>query len=172
MENSLSRLSQALYIEGVIRDIALQITMLFLFALVCGCTKKSPGPSNDLGLDTKELISKPLPPEKSKELVGEAGRNWLYGEGFGNTALSAGSIFLFPPYGLLILGNAIAEINGYEPVWLSDALPEEERDEWRSVYRHAAEAPGRTSATLAGEEFRTKEIAKERIRGVLSTGKN
>jgi len=112
-------------------------------------------------------IDKPLPPEKGQELLGEAGANWWYGQGLGETALNVGAVVAFPPYAIYLLGNAALSLSGYEPIEFSNALPEAPREQWRSVYEGVTESPGRVTAAIAGEEFRSKERAAARIKEVL-----
>lgn len=108
-----------------------------------------------------------LSPQQTREVMGEVGGNWLYGEGVGETALAAGTVAAFPPYAAVLLGNAVLSLSGYEPIWLSDALPAEEKEQWNEIYDTVGAAPGRFNAAVAGEEFRTREVVNERYKRLL-----
>lgn len=114
-----------------------------------------------------QLGKRQLSPEESQELMEAIGQNWLYGNGVGETALTAGSIFVFPPYAIYVLGNAALSLGGYEQVRISNALPDEERKNWLSIYDEVTSGPGRLNAAVAGKEFITRERAKERVGEVL-----
>lgn len=134
-------------------------------ALCVGCAAAGSSSRSDSTLST--AISQPLSPDETQELLGEVGENWLYGQGLGETAAAVGAIAVFPPYSLWVAGNAIASMSGFEPIELSDALPEEEAQTWRETYDAITSAPGKASAAIAGEKFRSKEVAKERIQKFL-----
>jgi hypothetical protein len=110
---------------------------------------------------------KPLPPEQTEELLSTVGENWLFGQGFGETVLGVGLVVAFPPYAIYLLGNAAISYAGYEPLYITDALPEEPRQQWSTVYSSVTGVPGRISAALAGEEYRTKELARDEIKAAL-----
>jgi len=143
---------------------------IFLGAGLPACSLLKEKEDNDTEL--QEVLKKPLPPEKSEELLNEVGSNWLYGEGLGETALAAGSVVFFPPYAIYMLGNGILSLSGYEPIYVSDALPDEERDQWQDTYRSVVSGPGRLTSAVAGHEFRSQELAKERIKDVFKSSDN
>ncbi len=144
----------------------LNIGLFTIFAITgCGMLKPKENPSNLP--DIAELTKEPLSPEESQELLGEVGRNFVYGEGLGCSMINIGSIVLFPPYAALVLGNAALGLNGYEEYWPSDLLPEQDREEWRGAYSEICSVPGRINADLYGEEFRSKEEARRRIEKFL-----
>jgi len=137
------------------------ITLFFLACLLTGCVLKK---KTDVEpLDLTRLVSDPLSPEETQGVLKEVGTNWAFGQGVGDTAVTVGSILLFPPYGLFVLGNAILDISGYEPVRMSDALPEPEREAWTAFYQEVTSGPGRLNAAVAGKEFRTQESARQRL---------
>lgn len=141
---------------------------LCIGALLCavfsnsGCTLKRK--TSSLEPDFQQITEHPLPPEQAKAMVKEVGNNWLYGDGMGNTAIAVGSTIAFPPLGLWWLGNAALSLAGYEPLRVADALPKQEGDAWRHAYDSVAGAPGRVAAAIAGKEFRSEELAKERLK--------
>jgi hypothetical protein len=115
----------------------------------------------------KQAIDQPLTPQQTEELLEEVGSNWLFGQGIGETALTIGTVVLFPPYAIAVVGNAALQMSGEEPIGLSTVLPEEEAKVWVDAYDGVTSVPGRGVAFASGEEFRDKEIARERIQNVL-----
>ena len=128
-----------------------------------GCARTVSSKSSDQP-DLAEITAKPLPPEKAQEMLGEVGENWLYGEGVGDTAVTVGTVVLFPPYLVWVLGNAALSLTGYEPLRVSDMLPERQGQSWKQTYSAVVSGPGKFSAALAGEEFRSPELARENLR--------
>lgn len=115
----------------------------------------------------------PIPPEKITDknapaIAKEAGGNWLYGQGVGETAVAAGGIFVFPPYALYLLGNAALSYSGYEPLYVSNALPEDAKASWNQTYETVTSAPGKLNAAIAGEEFRSQDLIKERYQSLAA----
>lgn len=90
--------------------------------------------------------------------------NWFYGEGLGEAVLNIAGVVLFPPYGLYVLGNGIAQALGYEPFSVGNALPEDVGSAYKAGYDEVAGAPGRVTAALGGKEFRSKEVIESRNR--------
>jgi hypothetical protein len=151
--------------KGLMKKVAHQcLTSLLLivsFTTVSGCgllKKKEPEPEVQLAM------SEPLEPEEAQELLGEIGGNWLYGEGIGSTLLNVGAIVLFPPYGLYLLGNGLISVAGYEPLYVTSALPEEQQKDYNSFYSELVSSPGRLSAFLAEKDYRDKKEIKERLK--------
>jgi hypothetical protein len=142
---------------------------VLLFQVGCSLLREQQQePDDDLTrLARQSLEGKPLSPEKTEELVSTAGESWLYGQGVGESAVTVGAIVAFPPYALWVLGNAALSLSGYEPIQVSDALPERERDAYRSVYDQITSAPGHATAAIAGTEFRTKERIRKDYERVL-----
>lgn len=142
-----------------------------LLIVLGACTpKKQSGPSANSQLAS--AIKDPLSPEETEELLGEVGENWLYGQGLGESAATIGTIAVFPPFALWVAGNAIAEFSGYESLKFSDALPDQEREAFLSAYDSVTSAPGRMSAAIAGEEFRSKEVAGARLKSFMEKRQN
>lgn len=119
----------------------------------------------------ENAIKNPISPEQTSELLDEVGSNWLYGQGFGETIMTVGTIAVFPPYALWVVGNAALQLSGEEPVEIADILPEEGGDVWRTTYDEIASVPGRTTAAVSGEQYRSHEVARERIEAVLNSPK-
>ena len=119
--------------------------------------------------DLAAAAGQPLSPEDTKGLLKDAAGNWFYGHGVGNTMVQAGTVAAFPPYLLVVLGNAALSLGGYEPVGISTILPPERREGWLSFYDEVTSGPGRLTAAVAGKEFITRERAKERLQQHLKT---
>lgn len=115
----------------------------------------------------KASMNEPLSPENTNELLNEVGSNWLFGQGMGETAATIGTIVVFPPYALWVLGNAALQLSGEEPIEVSRILPEESGKVWRTTYDEITSVPGRTTAAVAGETYRSQEVARDRIEAVL-----
>lgn len=151
----------------LVRSVLRLFSFFILFGLSsCSLLHKEEQPAT---AELTSIISKPLPPEKTQELLGEVGDNWLYGQGMGGTIATVGTVVLFPPYALLVAGNAGLSLAGYKQIWLSDALPKEGQQAWQMAYNTVTETPGRVSAAIADEEFRTQEVAREKIMNVLQS---
>ena len=164
-----------LSIKGVVKKGVVKkgVVLVFCvaFAAGCGVLKEQDPASEDqeLARIALEAAKHPLPPEKTKQVLSETGQNWLYGQGLGETALNVGAIVVFPPYALFLAGNAVVSLSGYEPVRFSDALPGEGKKEWTDMYNGVAAGPGRLAAAVAGEEFRTPEEARVRLKKILQS---
>lgn len=89
----------------------------------------------------------------SSALLRAYGHQWFYGRGVGRTIANVGTVVLFPPYALYLLGNAGLALAGYEPLYVTSALPEGARQYTLAVYDGITSVPGRVTAGLAGEEF-------------------
>ena len=96
-------------------------------------------------------------------MISDVGHNWLYGNGVGETTIAVGSIVAFPPMVIYWLGNAALGVAGFEPIGVSRVLPAEDKAEWNSFYDDVTAGPGRMNAAVAGEEFVTRQRAKERL---------
>ena len=140
--------------------------MAFVFLLMlsaCGVLKEREGPS----ASELELAREPVPPEKAEAVLNEVGKNFVYGQGLGEAALTIGASVLFPPYAVYVLGNSALEMGGYERIEVTDALPEEDKRGWDDFYRDVTSVPGRAAAVASGEEYRTPEEGVERIKKIL-----
>ncbi len=135
----------------------------------CGLIKKQQPSDEDLNAAVVRASKTPMPPEKTKELLNEVGSNWLFGQGVGETAVNIGTAVIFPPYLIYLLGNAALSISGYEPITVSKMLPDEAGKNWSATYDTVTSGPGKVAAAIAGEEFRTDELAKGRIKKVLDS---
>ncbi len=137
---------------------------LVLAAIGCGVIRKRPE-DKPTGLD---VVGKPMTNEQAKEVLSTVGGNFAYGSGLGDAALSVGTAVLFPPYALYLLGNAALSVSGYEPVTISSLLPEEDGKQWSATYDKVVSGPGRVVAAVAGHEYRSQDVAEERLRAVFA----
>jgi hypothetical protein len=116
-----------------------------------------------------DIVGKPMPPDKAKEVLSEIGQNFAYGPGLGDAALNVGTAVVFPPYAIYLLGNALLLFSGYEPVTVASLLPEEDGKAWSRAYDSVVSGPGKVAAAVAGREYRSQEVADERMRQVLQS---
>lgn len=103
-----------------------------------------------------DLVSgkeKPPQVEDVEAKFQQASSEWFYGYGIGRTTANVGTIVLFPPYALYLLGNAGLELAGYEPLYVTNVLPTEPRRAVLSVYDNVTSVPGRLNSALGGQEF-------------------
>jgi hypothetical protein len=133
-----------------------------LFLTSCGVLKKKePDP-------TLDFLKKPLTQEQSQKLTGEVGGNFLYGQGFGDFLINIGGILITPWYALYVLGNAAISVADYEPLYITNLLPNKTKSGYDAVYKTVASGPGRGAALIGNEPYRTEEIIKERYRKLLN----
>ena len=109
----------------------------------------------NIGALARGEVKPPTIEEANKELEKQGG-NWLYGKGIGATTLNIATCIVFPPYILYLLGNAGLELAGYEPLYITEAVPEPAQSGVTQVYDDVVSVPGRIAAVTAGEEFRDK----------------
>jgi hypothetical protein len=130
----------------------------------CGMIKEKPTSQ----VDEMSAVGKPMSSEQAKAVLGEVGSNFAYGPGLGDAAVNLGAVIVFPPYILYLLGNTALSLSGYEPVTVSSILPEEEGKAWSNGYDTVVSGPGRVVAAAAGREYRSREVADERLRDLLA----
>ena len=149
-------------VGSVLFRICFVFTLIFSAGPISGCSLLTKKEEPDI--DLKAVTSKPLSPEETKEMLSDVGGNWFYGQGLGGTAVAAGATIAFPPYALVLLGNAALSVSGYEPIGVSTVLPEKGKESWTSFYDGVTSTPGRVTAAVAGEDFRDEAAIKERMK--------
>lgn len=130
----------------------------------CGVIKEKPKSE----VNPVSAVSEPMSSEKAKAVLGEVGSNFVYGPGIGDAAVNLGAVIVFPPYLVYLLGNTALSLSGYQPVTVSSLLPEESGKAWSNSYDTVVSGPGRLVAAAAGHEYRTQEVADERLRTILA----
>jgi hypothetical protein len=122
----------------------------------------SPEGKNTISLERPVSIAalatgktKPPEPEEFGEQLQTSGRKWLYGGGLGRTMVNVGTVVVFPPYVLYLLGNASLALAGYEPLHVTSLLPERPRQYVDDAFDAATSVPGRTVSFVAGEEYQS-----------------
>ena len=88
-----------------------------------------------------------------KQEMETQGRRWFYGQGIGRTAANVTTSILFPPYLIYLLGNAGLTLAGYQPVYVTNLIPEQPRKHVVGALDAVTSVPGRINAYIAGEEF-------------------
>ncbi len=139
---------------------------LLVFSSCTPAASKNEATPTDLA---QAAVEHPLKPEEAKEMLNDAGENWFYGNGLGETAFVVGSIVAFPLTAIYWAGNAALSVAGYETVGVSRVLPEEERAQWNGFCDQVSGAPGRVTAAVAGREFITRDQAKDRLMKYMPT---
>lgn len=156
---------RAIVIPGLSRILFSMACCAILFGVIgCGLIRKRSEDSPS-GLD---IVGKPMTSRQAKEVLGTVGGNFAYGSGLGDAALNVGAVVLFPPYVLYLLGNAALSVSGYQPITVSSLLPEEDGKQWAETYDKMVSGPGRVVAAMTGHEYRSQEVADERLRAVFS----
>lgn len=112
-------------------------------------------------------ITKPLSEEQRSAVIDEMGRNFVYGDGLGNAVINVGAAVLFPPYIIALVGNGALSLAGYEPLSISEVMPEQVKQPYVSGRDAITGAPGQAVAAIAGEEFRTQSMAKTAIKSAM-----
>lgn len=142
------------------------LAMLIVIAPIltgCGVIKERPK-DKPSGVD---VVGKPMSSDQAKEVLSTVGGNFAYGSGLGDAALNVGTAVVFPPYALYLVGNAVLSLSGYEPVTISSLLPEEDGKKWSSTYDSLVSGPGKVVAAMAGHEYRSQEVADQRLSAVF-----
>jgi phosphatidylglycerol:prolipoprotein diacylglycerol transferase len=143
----------------------LSVVVIILPGLIgCGVVHERPK-DKPSGLD---VVGKPMSSDQAKEVLSTVGGNFAYGSGLGDAALNVGTAVVFPPYALYLVGNAVLSLSGYEPVTVASLLPEEDGKKWSSTYDSLVSGPGKVVAAVAGREYRSQEVADQRLGAVLS----
>ena len=142
----------------------LVLLLLLSTALACSLPQKRISPD----VVAAAVEGEPLSPEETKELLSETAGNWFYGQGLGDSTLKVGTAVVFPPYALVLLGNAGLTLAGYEAVGVSNFLPEGSREGWQEFYDTVTSVPGQTTARVANKEFRDQEEIDKRMSRYLT----
>ena len=125
-----------------------------------GHTAGGPAPKERIRFDSTKPISVEewrklgtATPEELNGALKEAGSQWLYGPGLGQTATNVGTVVVFPPYALYLLGNAGLSLAGFEQLYITKLLPQAPRKHVLDFYDGITSVPGRLSALVAGKEY-------------------
>lgn len=86
---------------------------------------------------------------------------WFFGQGFGETVFSVGTVIAAPFYAVYLVGNAGAELAGYERVSPFNSLPADAVEPLAIVYDGVTSVPGFVSSLIFGKEFYRGESARE-----------
>jgi hypothetical protein len=124
-----------------------------------------PSPSEPpvLSLDrVQKIAAEPLSPKETGEVVDTALTNFFYGPGLGETALDVTGAMLFPPYALVLIGQTLVRVAGYESPRLIEMFPEEQQQSYDETMDMVYSGPGRLVSAAAGEEYRTRSRVRSR----------
>lgn len=139
------------------------LTFIFIFLLSACASKRESAAPNTYQFSEPPSISdlatgkvKPPTGEELQEGLANAGHNWFFGSGLGVTAANIGTVVVFPPYGLYLIGQAATRMAGYEPYTISDAIPEPIYQPVNVVYEGVTNAPGLMNSWVFGEQFKGK----------------
>ena len=136
----------------------IQLVVVVVFCAF-GCTPK-PVPDQNLN---DQLNSAPLDPNKIGPVLETVGSNWWFGQGVGETALMVGTVVIFPPYLIAVLGNEALDLSGYEKITVSGTLPGEAGEQWSEAYNSVTSLPGKLNSAIADREYVTPEVAKSEL---------
>ncbi|MCB0323664.1 MAG: hypothetical protein KDD69_08825 [Bdellovibrionales bacterium] len=103
--------------------------------------------------DLLDGSTRPPTPDEYQTALAQSGERWWYGKGVGRTMANVATVVAFPPYALYLLGNAGLTLAGYEPLHVTDALPEGPKRQVLGAYDGLTGIPGRLNALVAGREF-------------------
>lgn len=156
------------------------IFVVLCFVSACGVSKSpAPEPSSpkvkvtadgkplpDTPVLTLERVQKiaaePLSPKETGEVVDTALTNFFYGPGLGETALDVTGVMLFPPYAMVLIGQTLVRLAGYESPRFIEIFPEEQQHAYDATMDTVYSGPGRLVSAAAGEEYRTRSGVRSR----------
>ena len=141
----------------------LVLVLLAVFFSACSARQES-----SEQVDFQQITQNPLSPEETKQMMQEVAGNWFYGQGVGDTAVKAGTAIAFPPYALVLIGNAVASLSGYEPVGITDVIPGQAGAEVENTYNSVTSVPGQVTSAAAGEHFRDRHTIRKNMRRYLT----
>lgn len=165
-----------------VKKFSVPSAFLLVFLLWCGCSVSADGHSSDGGLfpqcpkpsnlsvqrprlgsgvmpisEVMEKASSPKADEEMNSALNDFFYRWFYGPGLGVSSLNIGTVVLFPPYALYLLGNGAAALAGYEPLSPISYIPGETGDYVRAGYDAITGSPGRLTSGIAGEPFQGED---------------
>ena len=106
--------------------------------------------SADGSTDGSTAKAEPVP---TMDTIQTKAAHWFYGPGVGKTMTNIGTVALFPPYVIYLIGNAALSLSGLQPMYMTDLLPDESRAGVLKVYNGVTSVPGRLTSSIAGREF-------------------
>jgi hypothetical protein len=85
--------------------------------------------------------------------IKDISHRWFFGQGVGETIVNVGTVVVFPYYAIYLVGNAGAELMGYERLSLLGSIPDPVREPATVVYDGVTSAPGLVNSAVFGESF-------------------
>jgi hypothetical protein len=110
----------------------------------------------------QKIAAEPLSPQETGEVVDTALTNFFYGPGLGETALDVTGVMLFPPYAMVLIGQTLVRLAGYESPRFIEMFPEEQQHAYDATMDTVYSGPGRLVSAAAGEEYRTRSGVRSR----------
>jgi hypothetical protein len=110
----------------------------------------------------QKLAAEPLSPKETGEVVDTALTNFFYGPGLGETALDVTGVMLFPPYAMVLIGQTLVRLAGYESPRFIEMFPQEQQQAYDKTMDTVYSGPGRLVSAAAGEEYRTRSRVRSR----------
>ena len=143
--------------------------LLLSLSLLCACSQ-NPGPApadNSVTPNENSAAVEDIPSFKqivaraeenaengqSGDELGRYGHRWFYGDGLGRTIANVGTIVVFPPYALYVLGNAGLALAGYPQMEATSVLPDPAKNLVQGFYNGVTSVPGRVTSVISGEKF-------------------
>lgn len=105
-----------------------------------------------------DTVSSSLSEEEAQGALATGTQNWFYGQGLGDTTTKVVSSVIFPPLAIYFLGNTALNLAGYEGVYVTDAFPEPYKSGTVGIYESVTSVPGRVTSTIAGSEYKSRQV--------------
>jgi len=91
--------------------------------------------------------------DTANEKMEAMGNWWLYGPGIGHTILNLGTVVVFPPYAIYLLGNATLGLTGNEPLRIIDIIPQGPKEVVNDAIDGVCSVPGRMTSLIASRPY-------------------
>lgn len=110
----------------------------------------------------QKIAAEPLSPKETGEVVDTALTNFFYGPGLGETALDVTGAMLFPPYAMVLIGQTLVRLAGYDSPRFIELFPDEQQQAYDDTMDVVYSGPGRLVSAAAGEKYRTRSRVRSR----------
>ena len=120
----------------------------------------------------EKLIKDPLTKDETIDLLAESGKNWVFGEGIGESGLKIATTIALPVAGILWISNDLASLFGYKGLSFSDILPEKSAAATLESYQGIISIPGHITSLATSEGFRNRQVAQRKVEDILYRHEN